>query len=456
MLMNQVLTGLDRLSLGEWKKLKGYRLGLLANQASVDSRLIPAREVIDSLLPGHLKALFGPQHGYMGVDQDNMVETAHDFDSSRGIPIFSLYSDARDPARSMLDEVDILIIDLQDVGTRVYTFSSTVLNCLRVAAENNKAVLVLDRPNPLGGEIMEGPLLKPDFFSFVGPYSLPMRHGLTMGELARVFNHVFHLNCHLEVLPMSGWNREMFWKDTKLRWVMPSPNMPQPETAYVYPGQVIWEGTNLSEGRGTCRPFEIFGAPYLNTRKILDVLDRKALTGCHLQEYSFRPTFHKWRGDICNGFQIHIMELFTFRPFFLTMALLSAVVTVHKKAFRWKDPPYEYEFNREPIDLILGDSSLRHELEKGTSVSQLENQWAKEIEAFSQNGEAPIFYTPEICQPIRPSGEPKNCFHRKQLARISHRSSLRDGGESCEYKAHEKKWPQAYLTVRQGHFSSAT
>jgi len=384
MLMNQVLTGLDRLGQEGWKRLKGYRLGLLSNQASLDRNFTPAREVIAHLLPGQLKALFGPQHGYGGEDQDNMVETAHGFDKTLGIPVFSLYADKREPSDAMLENLDVLVIDLQDVGTRVYTFPSTMLHCLKAAARNKKTVLILDRPNPLGGEILEGPLLKSGLFSFVGPCGVPMRHGLTMGELARIFDHVFRLHCDLEIIPMSGWKRTMFWRDTALPWLMPSPNMPQPETAYVYPGQVIWEGTNLSEGRGTCKPFEIFGAPYLHTSKIADSLSKEALTGCRLQEYSFRPTFHKWSGVLCHGFHIHITDLFSFRPFSLSMALLSAVMRTHGETFRWKEPPYEYEYDRKPIELILGDASLRQEVEKGKPASQLEDQWATEIEVFSK------------------------------------------------------------------------
>jgi len=381
---NQVLTGLDRLRLGEWKKLKGYRLGLLSNQASLDRNLTPARDIIEELLPGQLKALFGPQHGFGGEDQDNMVETDHGFDNRLGIPIFSLYADKREPSPAMLEDLDVLLIDLQDVGTRVYTFASTMLHCLKAAAKNRKTVLVLDRPNPLGGEILEGPALEPELFSFVGPWSIPMRHGLTLGELGRVFNHVFHLDCDLEVIPMTGWNRTMFWNETGLPWVMPSPNMPRPETAYVYPGQVLWEGTNLSEGRGTCRPFEIFGAPYLETAKILEGLDKAVLTGCHLQKYTFRPTFHKWAGELCHGFHLHITDLSLFRPFSLSLELLSTVVRIHRGAFRWKTPPYEYEYHRQPIELILGDRALLRDVEKGESVNSMKERWEGKNRAFSE------------------------------------------------------------------------
>jgi len=231
--MKPVITGLDRVLAGELTLLKGERLGLLANQASVDSHLMAAREVLSRQFPGQLKALFGPQHGYGGEDQDNMVETPHSQEETLKIPVFSLYAESRDPTSAMFDLLDTLIIDLQDVGARIYTFASTLLNCLKGASRYGKRVVVLDRPNPLGGDVVEGNLLQPELYSFVGPYRLPMRHGLTMGEMALVFNHAFALDCDLTVLPMQGWRRRMLWKDTGLRWLMPSPNMPCPDTACV-------------------------------------------------------------------------------------------------------------------------------------------------------------------------------------------------------------------------------
>ena len=233
--MKAILTGLDRISECCQNELKGSRLGLLANQASLDGRLNSAKDVLSRLFPGQLKVLFGPQHGYGGEDQDNMVETGHATDPTANIPIYSLYSETRSPLPHMIQSIDVLIIDLQDVGTRVYTFATTMLYCIQVAAKEGKKVLVLDRPNPLGGEVVEGNLLKPEMFSFVGPYRIPMRHGMTMGELARMFNQVFELGCDLEVVPMDRWRRHMLWHETGLRWVMPSTNMPSPLTAAVYP-----------------------------------------------------------------------------------------------------------------------------------------------------------------------------------------------------------------------------
>jgi uncharacterized protein YbbC (DUF1343 family) len=378
----RVVTGLDRIREGEWKRLTGYRLGLLANQASLDGRLHTAGEVIDRLFPGQLKALFGPQHGYGGEDQDNMIETSHSHDKTLNIPILSLYSDTREPRPDMFEMIDMLIIDLQDVGTRVYTFASTMLNCLRAAAEQGKKVLVLDRPNPLGGEVVEGNLLRPELYSFVGPYRFPMRHGLTMGEMARIFNKVFGLNCDLEIMPMEGWRREMLWHETGLRWIMPSPNMPFPETAFVYPGQVVWEGTNLSEGRGTCRPFEIFGAPFLDTRAVKQALEPGGTEGCYLQEYLFRPTFHKWEDRLCRGFMIHVLDLHIYQPYFTSIALLSAVMDIHRDEFEWKQPPYEYEYKKKPIDMIMGDPSLRHDLKAGGPLSIIKEKWQADLASF--------------------------------------------------------------------------
>ncbi len=390
--MNQILTGLDRLGAGEWKRLKGYHLGLLANPASLDAALNPAKEVIARVLPGQLKALFGPQHGHDAEDQDNMVETGHAYDKALNVPVFSLYSNTREPLPQMLELLDILIIDLQDVGTRVYTFASTMLLCLKAAAKYHKKVLVLDRPNPLGGDRVEGNILQPELFSFVGPYSFPMRHGLTMGEMALIFNDALGLGCDLDIIPMQGWRRGMLWHETARRWIMPSPNMPLPETTQVYPGQVIWEGTNLSEGRGTCRPFEIFGAPFLDPRAVKSALDPEAAKGCVLQEFAFRPTFNKWEGRRCRGFLIHVLEPRLYRPYFTSVALLKAVIETHAHVLEWKKPPYEYEHTKRPIDIIVGDSSLVRELESGASLAWVQEKWQADQGSFLERRRPYLLY----------------------------------------------------------------
>ena len=380
--MTKFALGLDVLREEYWRHLKGYRLGLLSNQASLDSHLLSAKEVISQVLPGQLKALFGPQHGHGGEDQDNMVETGHSHDRELDIPIFSLYAQIREPSPEMLDLIDILIIDLQDVGTRVYTFSSTVLNALKAASRSGKRVVVLDRPNPLGGEIVEGNLLSHELYSFVGPFSLPMRHGLTMAEMAKIFNHLLEIEADLDIVPMDGWGRGMIWQEIGLKWIMPSPNMPLPETAQVYPGQVIWEGTNLSEGRGTCRPFEIFGAPFLDTKLIKKRLTPETAEACHLQDICFRPTFHKWEGELCHGFMIHVLDPHLYCPYFTSIALLKAIIETHGEQFMWREPPYEYEYEKMPIDLILGDLSLRDKIERGVDLFRIREGWGAELENF--------------------------------------------------------------------------
>ncbi len=387
-----VAPGLDLLAQGYQNGLKGAKLGLVFNQASVDKNLRPAKEVISSLFPGGLKALFGPQHGAGGEDQDNMVETPHAIDPDLNIPIYSLYSETREPTAEMLDCLDVLIVDLQDVGTRVYTFASTMLQCMRAVAREGKKLVVLDRPNPLDGTRVEGNLLEQEFFSFVGPWRLPMRHGLTMAEMALLFRDAFKLDCDLEVVPMAGWKREMLWPQTGLRWIMPSPNMPSYETALVYPGQVIWEGTNLSEGRGTCRPFEIFGAPFLEPKRLQVVLDPGLLRGCLLQEFRFRPTFHKWTGKLCKGFFLHVVEPQEFTPYRTSLALLQAVMRLYPDKFEWRPPPYEYEHEKLPMDLILGSRALREKLESLRPISQLEGEWEEDLEEYRQIRQKYLLY----------------------------------------------------------------
>ncbi len=379
-----VLSGLYIFKAEYHKKYRGHRIGLLSNQASVTGNLVYAKDVISELCPGDLKALFGPQHGYAGEDQDNMIETGHAVDRSLNIPIFSLYSNLREPSSDMLDLIDVLIIDMQDVGTRVYTFISTMLNCMKAAARYGKRIVILDRPNPLGGCIMEGNLLVPELYSFVGPWKMPMRHGMTMGELALLFNKELSIGCELDIVRLRGWSRSMLWEETGQPWAVPSPNMPIPDTAFVYPGQVIWEGTNLSEGRGTCRPFEIFGAPYLDTDSILINIPPEFMKGCFLRQVSFRPTFNKWQDKICKGFMIHILDKTVFRSYDLTIAVLKTVINVHGENFEWKSPPYEYEYERLPIDLILGNSKLREALQGSVDLFDIKKTWLSEYEEFKE------------------------------------------------------------------------
>jgi uncharacterized protein YbbC (DUF1343 family) len=377
-----VITGLERV-LREPGLLTGMgRLGLLYNQASVDSHFREAPDAIDAAFPHSLTALFGPQHGVGGTEQDNMRETGHGSHPRLGIPIYSLYSQARRPSVEMLADVDTVLIDLQDVGTRVYTFATTILFMMEACAEAGKTALILDRPNPINGIAVEGNLLDPAYSSFVGPFPIPMRHGLTLGELMTLYNEEYGIASELKVVPMAGWNRNEYFEETGLPWVLPSPNMPSIETAAVYPGQVLLEGTNVSEGRGTTRPFEIFGAPYLEPDRVCEVVEYEALKGAVLREVVFIPTFNKWAGELCRGFQIHVTDRNVFRPYMATLAILSALLKLYPEDFKWSDPPYEYVHDKLPIDVILGDARVRRELEEGRSVLDMEKEWQADLARF--------------------------------------------------------------------------
>ena len=377
-----VITGLERV-LKEPALLAGTgRLGLLYNQASVDSHFRIAPDLINMAFPRSLAALFGPQHGVGGTEQDNMRETGHGTHPRLGIPIYSLYSQTRRPSAEMLADVDTVLIDLQDVGTRVYTFATTVLFMMETCAAAGKNALILDRPNPINGLLVEGNVLDPAYSSFVGPFPIPMRHGLTLGELMTLYNEEYGIECDLKVVPMVGWNRNEYFEETGLPWVLPSPNMPLVETAVVYPGQVILEGTNLSEGRGTTRPFETFGAPFLEPDRVREVLDSEVLRGAILREVDFKPTFNKWAGELCRGFQIHVTDRNVFRPYRATLAIISALLKLYPEDFNWSDPPYEYVHDKLPIDIILGDDRVRRDLEQGRSVLDMEKEWQSEVSRF--------------------------------------------------------------------------
>jgi uncharacterized protein YbbC (DUF1343 family) len=362
--------------------INGDRWGLLCNPASVDRHLIPTRKRIDDTFPGKLKALYSPQHGLFAEKQDNMIESNDRIDPLLGVPVFSLYGQYRIPDERMLAAIDTLIIDLQDVGTRVYTFIYTVSYCLEAAARKGIQVVILDRPNPVNGNCVEGNCLDPEYASFVGRYPIPMRHGMTIGEIALLFNQHFGIGCELSIIPMAGWQRHMHFEDTGLPWIAPSPNLPTPTSALVYPGQVLLEGTNVSEGRGTTQPFELFGAPYFDINKILDFIDPIVTEGVVLRPVEFEPTSNKWQGECCLGFQVHVTALDSYRPYRMSMALLQASKLCHPDQFKWKKPPYEYEYVKRPIDLIIGSRLIRKDLEKGISISQLEEKWSNSLNDF--------------------------------------------------------------------------
>jgi uncharacterized protein YbbC (DUF1343 family) len=385
-----VVLGIDRLIASG--RLAGRRVGLVANPASVGPGFA---HTADRLLaaPGvTLAAIFGPQHGFHADVQDNMIESPHGRDPARGIPVHSLYSDTREPTPAMLADLDVLVIDLQDVGTRVYTFIYTMANCLRAARRAGLPVIVCDRPNPIGGVAVQGPVLEPGFESFVGQFPIPLRHGLTIGELARLFNDHFGLGADLDVAAMEGWTREQYFDETGLPWVMPSPNMPALDTALVYPGSVLFEGTIVSEGRGTTRPFEIVGAPWVRPERLAARLDAYGLPGVHFRPVRFEPTFHKHAGRTCGGCQIHVTDRRAFDPVAAAVALMREIREQDASRFAWRPPPYEYEREKMPIDILWGSAALRLQIERGADLDAIRASWQPGLEAFAPIRERFLLY----------------------------------------------------------------
>jgi uncharacterized protein YbbC (DUF1343 family) len=367
------------------------RLGLLANQSSVDRSFTHTSSLV-SRYGGNLTCLFSPQHGFCTEKQANMRESKDGWEPTLRVPIYSLYGAVREPAHEMLEGIDVLLVDLQDVGTRVYTYSVTLGLCMEAAARAGIKVVVLDRPNPISGEHVEGNILCLDYRSFVGRYPVPMRHGLTMGELARYFVIECGIQCDLEVIPVRGWRREAYFPDTGLAWVFPSPNMPTWETALLYPGMVLLEGTNVSEGRGTTLPFQIFGAPFIDHWKLMNHLGNACLEGVIFRPICYEPTFDKWAGQTCYGFQIHVTNRNTFRPYKLGLALIQALYHGHKNDFQWLPPPYEYEWKNQPIDILIGDGMVRRRLENGDDLGTVESTWINELQEYKERSAQCFLY----------------------------------------------------------------
>ncbi len=379
-------------SAGLASRLGGHRVGLVANPASVDHEFRHVTDMVASLPGVTLAALFGPQHGFRSDVQDNMVETDHGRHQTLGVPIYSLYGETREPDAAMLAGLDLLVIDLQDVGTRVYTYIHTMTNCLRACARHGVPVLVCDRPNPVGGQAVEGGMLQPGFESFVGLFPIPLRHGLTIGEMARLCNECFGLGASLEVLPLHGWRREMYYDDTGLPWVLPSPNLPTLDSAIVYPGQVLLEGTNLSEGRGTTRPFELVGAPWLEATTVAGAMNDHQLPGVHFRPAEFQPTFQKHAGKPCGGCQLHVTDRATFQPVQTAVALLQTCRRLAPDRFAWRQPPYEYETVMPPIDILSGSDQLRRQLDDDSSFTTIAKAWEAGLQAFRSLREGYLLY----------------------------------------------------------------
>lgn len=367
------------------------KLGLLTNQASYTSRFEHVSDLIRRA-GGRIHCLFSPQHGFFSEKQANMLESEDDWESTLEVPIYSLYGAVRVPTEAMLTGLDVLLVDLQDVGTRVYTYSTTVGLCIESASRFGIKIVILDRPNPVNGTDVEGNVLDEEYRSFVGRYAVPMRHGLTLGEFARFVASEKGMDCDLQVIPMRGWKRDQFYPHTLLPWFYPSPNMPQWETALLYPGMVLLEGTNVSEGRGTTLPFHLFGAPFLDQKSVGRLLMDQGFDGAVFRPVAFEPVWDKWQKKPCNGFQIHVTDPLKLRPYRLGLALLKVMLEVHGDAFEWLPPPYEYEWEKLPIDILLGDGRTRELLERGESLEMLERQWLSGLAAYRERREACLLY----------------------------------------------------------------
>jgi uncharacterized protein YbbC (DUF1343 family) len=380
----RVRTGLERALAGEAGALAGRRIGLIANPTAVDAEL---RHAVDGLagLPGvTLAALFGPEHGLRGEAQD-MIGVAEARDARTGLPVWSLYGPdeaSLAPSSAMLEGLDALVFDIQDVGSRYYTFVWTMVLAMRAAARAGIAFVVLDRPNPLGGERVEGGAIAPGYESFVGLCSCPNRHGLTAGEIARWRAAVEGLDLELEVVTMEGWRRAMYFDQTGLPWVLPSPNMPTLDTALVYPGGCLVEGTELSEGRGTTRPFELIGAPFIDGHALAAAL--APLPGARLRPCTFLPTFHKHAGTPCGAVQIHVTDRAAFRPYVTGVALLAAVRRLHGEAMAWRRAAYEFVDRIPAIDLLCGSPAVREGIDAGADVEELAATWQDAERDFAE------------------------------------------------------------------------
>ena len=360
----------------------GTRAAFLTHQAAVDGQGTTSLERIRRAFPGLINAVWSPQHGFYGDRQANMIASDDFSDPLSGLPVFSLYGKKREPALEMFADIDLVLVDLVDIGCRVYTYIWTLFLVLKAAAAAGVKVIIFDRPNPLGGEVVAGNLLLEDYTSFVGLLPLPMRHGLTIGELALYFKREAAFAVELEVIPLADWHRQLSFAETGLFWVLPSPNMPAPATALVYPGQVLLEGTNISEGRGTTLPFELCGAPFIDPRRLLAEMRPEALAGVFLRPTWFTPTFDKWAGELCGGLQLHVTDWWKFSPYYFTLAMLQAIIKLYPDKFFWLDPPYEYEYKIIPIDILTGDPEIRKQLESGGDLESLQASWDGRLAEF--------------------------------------------------------------------------
>lgn len=384
----KVKTGIDVLQEEGFSRFAKKRLGLIINPSSVNRNL---ENILVVFLKNNVKVttLFGPEHGILGElqDQEKYVVSKN---NKIGLPIYSLYGNQLAPTQKMLKNVDILVFDIQDVGARYYTFIWTMVLAMKKIAQYEKKFVVLDRPNPINGFTIEGPILKKGYESFVGLYPIPVRHGMTAGELALMLNKEFNINAELEIVTMKGWKRKQWFDMTGLIWVPPSPNMPTLNTATVYPGMCLLEGTNISEGRGTTKPFEYFGAPWLEQELVLNELQQ--LPGCKLRPIYFKPLWNKYSGEICKGFQLHITDRDRFKPVITALEIILVIKKIHPDKFMWKKPPYEFEEKFLPFDILIGNPDIRKLIDDQASIKDIEKIYNSGLDIFKKTREKYLQY----------------------------------------------------------------
>ena len=377
--------GIERLLDDKINLIRGQRVGLVCNQASVlPDSFAHAADAFGEQTEFELTTLFGPQHGIRGDVQYNMIETPHVRDERTGKMVYSLYSEVREPTEEMLRDVDVIVVDLQDVGCRIYTFIYTMANCMRAAKKFGKKVVVCDRPNPIGGLGVEGNITEHEFKSFVGQFELPTRHGMTIGELAKMFNEHFSIGCELEVVEMTGWSREMWGDKTGLPWILPSPNIPNVETCVVFPATVHLEGTELSEGRGTTLPFFLNGAPFIDPYVWATELNAFNFAGVAFRHAFFRPTFCEFAGEACGGVQIHVTDRESFTPVIVGIAMVKTASEMYPEKFEWRQNAYEYVFDKNPMDVVCGTDKIRKQIEDGVALNEIESDWAEGLANFRE------------------------------------------------------------------------
>lgn len=392
--MSRTSTGIEALVTDHRNQIRGQKIGVVCHPASVDSEL---RHTLDLLAAAgaQIRAIFGPEHGARGEAQDMEGVDDEALDPKLKVPVHSLYGatfDSLTPKKEQLQGLDALVIDLQDVGARYYTFVWTMGLCMKAAGEQGLRVIVCDRPNPINGEQLEGNILKEAFSSFVGLHPLPNRHAMTPAEIAVYLQSHRGIQCELELMKLRGWRRSMYFEETRLPWVYPSPNMPTIDTATVYTGMCLIEATELSEGRGTCRPFELTGAPGIDPEKLAGALSKESLPGCQFRPLYFRPQFQKHAKKTCGGVQIHVTDRRVFDSYLVGVAFLRNIKSLFPEVFQWREKPYEFVDQIAAIDLLSGDSRLREGIEAGASLQELSAHWAKEREGFEEIRSASLLY----------------------------------------------------------------